>query len=81
MTLYEFNSLDLKYKIGVTLHQAIFLDNYINADVRINCYALDLFFVELVYDSNFIKIIEVRSFKYGIQLDKYSIDLDKLISN
>ena len=79
MTLYEFNSLDLKYKIGVTLNQATFLDNYINGDVRINCYALDLFFIELVYDANFNQIAEVRSFKHGRHLDKYSADLSKLI--
>ena len=79
MTLYEFNSLDLKYKIGVTLNQATFLDNYIKDDVRINIYALDLFFIELVYDSNFNQITEVRSFKHGRHLDKYSTDLSKLI--
>ena len=81
MTLYEFNSLDLKYKIGVTLNQATFLDNYINDDVRINCYALDLFFIELIYDANFNQITEVRSFKYGRHLDKYSINLEKFLAD
>ena len=80
MTLYEFNSLDLKYKIDVTLNQATFLDNYIKDDVRINIYALDLFFIELVYDSNFYQITEVRSFKHGRHLNKYSTDLSKFIS-
>ena len=81
MTLYEFNSLDLKYKIGVTLNQAIFLDNYIKDDFRINIYALDLFFIELVYDSNFNQITEVRSFKNGRHLNKYSIDLEKFLAD
>ncbi len=27
-----------------------FLDNYITKDIRINCYAIDKFFVEVVYD-------------------------------
>ena len=80
MTLYEFNLLELKYKIGVTLNQATFLDNYINDDVRINIYALDLFFIELIYDANFSQITEVRSFKHVRHLDKYSADLDKFIS-
>jgi len=27
-----------------------FLDNYITKDIKINCYAIDKFFVEVVYD-------------------------------
>ena len=38
----------------------------------INCYAIDRFFVEVVYDGEQNVIIEVRSFKYGHSLDKYS---------
>ena len=28
-----------------------FLDNYITQDIKINCYAIDKFFVEVVYDA------------------------------
>ncbi len=35
-------------------------------------YAVDKFFVEVVYDGGFNAITEVRSFKYGRSLDKYS---------
>ena len=49
-----------------------FLDNYITKDIRINCYAIDKFFVEVVYDSEHNTITEVRSFKYGHSLDKYA---------
>jgi hypothetical protein len=54
-----------------------FLDNYITKAIRINCYAIDKFFVEVVYDSEHNTITEVRSFKTGKTLDKYSIDLSK----
>ena len=49
-----------------------FLDNYITKDIRINCYAIDKFFVEVVYDGKHNVITEVRSFKYGHSLDKYA---------
>jgi hypothetical protein len=41
-------------------------------DIRINCYAIDRFFVEVVYDGKHNVITEVRSFKTGHSLDKYS---------
>ena len=34
-----------------------------------------MFFVEVVYDAEHNPITEVRSFKYGHSLDKYSKDL------
>ena len=49
-----------------------FLDNYITKDIKINCYAIDKFFVEVVYDAIHNVITEVRSFKYGHELDKYA---------
>lgn len=42
---------------------------------KCNCYALDKFFVELVYDSEQNAITEFRSFKSGYILDKYAQDL------
>ena len=47
-----------------------FLDNYITKDVGINCYVIDKFFVEVVFDAEHNVIREVRSFKYGHSLDK-----------
>ncbi len=72
MTLYEFNSLTLEEKQATVWDKGTFLDNYITKDIRINCYAIDKFFVEVVYDGKFNTITEVRSFKYGHSLDKYS---------
>ena len=53
-----------------------FLDNYITKDIRISCYAIDTFFVEVVYDAEHNTITEVRSFKYGVHLDKYTNHID-----
>ena len=50
----------------------ILLYNYITQDIRINCYAIDKFFVEVGYDGKQNVITEVKSFKYGHSLDKYS---------
>jgi hypothetical protein len=77
LTLDEFDLLEKKYKIGVTLNQAVFLDHYISKLDRINIYALDLFFVELIYDINYFHIKDVRCFKYGKELDKYVYDFNK----
>jgi hypothetical protein len=41
----------------------------------LSCYAVDMFFVELVYDVDKNKIVEGRSFKSGWCLDKYSPNL------
>ena len=72
MTLYEFNILTLEEKQATVWDKGTFLDNYITKDIRINCYAIDKFFVEVVYDGKHNVITEVRSFKYGHSLDKYS---------
>ena len=72
MTLYEFNRLELNERMEAVNQYGTFLDNYITQDIRINCYAIDKFFVEVVYDTEHNTITEVRSFKYGHSLDKYS---------
>ena len=72
MTLYEFNSLTLEEKQATVWDKGTFLDNYITEDIRINCYAIDRFFVEVVYDAEHNTITEIRSFKSGYSLDKYS---------
>jgi len=75
MTLYEFNVLTLEEKQATVWKKGAFLDNYVTEDIRINCYAIDKFFVEVVYDGEHNVITEVRSFKSGHSLDKYSAKL------
>jgi len=72
MTLYLFNRLELNERMEAVNQCGTFLDNYITKDIRINCYAIDKFFVEVVYDAEHNTITEVRSFKYGHSLDKYA---------
>ena len=72
MTLYDFNKLTLEEKKATVWDKGTFLDDYITEDIRINFYAIDKFFVEVVYDSEHNFITEVRSFKYGHSLDRYS---------
>ena len=76
MTLQEFNVLSFEEKYSTVIEQGIFLDNYITEDIRINCYAIDKFFVEVVYDGEQNVVTEVRSFKYGHSLDKYAPKID-----
>ena len=44
--------------------------------IKLKCYAIDKFFVEVVYDAQHNVITEVRSFKYGHSLNKYASRLD-----
>lgn len=75
MTLYEFNALELNERMEAVNQYGTFLDNYIGNGERCNCYAIDKFFVEVVYDSVHNTITEIRSFKSGHSLDKYSAKL------
>jgi hypothetical protein len=72
MTLYEFNRLSLKDRQSTVWDKGMFLDNYITNDVKINCYAIDKFFVEVHYNPEHNTITDVTAFKTGKNLDKYS---------
>ena len=72
MTLYNFNKLSLEDKQAVLWKDGQFLDNHITDKEKCNVYALGKFFVEVVYDPENNTIIEVRCFKTGHLLDKYS---------
>ena len=74
MTLYNFNKLSLEEQQAVLWREGHFLDNHITDKEKCNCYALGKFFVEVVYDAKHNVITELRSFKSGHLLDKYSID-------
>ena len=61
MTLYEFNVLTLEEKQATTWKHGTFLENYITEDIRIGCYAIDKFFVEVIYDEIFTQVLIVCS--------------------
>ena len=50
MTLYEFKVLTLEEKQAVVWDKGVFLDNHITTKEKCNCYAIDKFFVEVVYN-------------------------------
>lgn len=72
MTLYEFNLLDHTKQLETIYNDATFLDNHITKDARCNLYALGKFFVEITYNSDLNKVTDIKSFKTGYLLDKYS---------
>ena len=72
MTLYEFNLLDINNRMEAVNQNGTFIDNHITKKERCNLYAIDMFFVEITYDSDSNSITEINSFKSGILLDKYS---------
>jgi hypothetical protein len=76
MKLYYFNKLSLEEQQAVLWRDGEFLDNHITEQEKCNVYALFKFFIEVVYDAVHNTITEVRSFKYGHSLDKYSSKLD-----
>jgi len=72
MTLYEFNLLDINNQMETINQQGVYLDNHITKDEKFNLYAINMFFVEVCYNSIENKISGIKSFKSGHLLDKYS---------
>ena len=74
MTLYEFNTLSFKDKQAAVWEQGSFIENKSVERGRLehlSLYGIDKFFVELVYNRDTNKIVEVLSFKTGKYLEKY----------
>ena len=76
MTLYEFNILDLNGCMEAVNQYGTFIDNHVTNTERCNLYAVNMFFCEVVYNSEYNTITEIRSFKTGYLLDKYSVNFD-----
>ena len=76
MTLYKFNKLEINGRMEIVNQCGIFLDNFVTKKERINCYAVNKFFIEVLYNEETNTITEVKSFKTGKNLDKYSWSLD-----
>lgn len=71
MKLNEFESLGYDEKLFYIVDKGTFVDNYITEEVRINCYSLFNFFVELEYDPVLNRLVNIKSFNSGAELDKY----------
>jgi hypothetical protein len=72
MTLYNFNVLELNEKMQVVNQQGKYLDNFLTEKLNFNLYALDMFFVEVEYNKRLNQISNIKSFKDGYLLDRYS---------
>jgi hypothetical protein len=71
MTLYEFNLLDINNQMETVNKQGVYLDNHITKDEKFNLYSINMFFVEVCYNSLENKISGIKSFKSGNLLDRY----------
>ncbi len=78
MTLDDFNNLDFFDKLKLVWGKGIFADTYITKNEYIKCYAVNMFFVEVVYDSNQKEIIDIRPFVTGHSLDKYVVNFNRV---
>lgn len=75
MTLYEFNVLNLNNKMEHVYKKGMYLDTISENNYRYLLYAVNMFFVEVVYNVVSNKIEKLNSFKTGDIMNKYSIDL------
>ena len=82
MTLYDFNILSFEDKQAAVWEYGSFIENkpVENGTLEyLSLYGIDKFYVELVYNIDTNKIVEVSSFKTGKYLDKYLPNLNTKI--
>lgn len=72
MGIYEFNILSFKEKGNTVFNQGSFVDVVIEGNLKYALYALDMFWVEVVYNVPENKIADIRSFITGNTLNRYS---------
>ena len=71
MTLYEFLTLSEDEQFNTVWSKGVFVEQHIENEIAINLYSINNFFVEVYYDRKANKIIDKKTFKQGILLDKY----------
>ena len=62
MTLYEFKMLDRIQQYEVTFKHGTFIGYHLEIEKRFALYLIDKFFVEIEYDIECNKIINIQSF-------------------
>jgi len=72
ITLYEFLVLPDQEQYDIIFNIGEFLDVSLEENKRFVLYAVDLFFVEVEYNSIENRIVNKRAFVSGEILDKYS---------
>ena len=72
ITLYEFKQLPEQEQYNITFNKGTFLDYLTKGNKKLVLYAVDLFFVELEYNTTTNQILKLTIFKTGKELFKYS---------
>lgn len=72
LTLYEFRRLPEQEQYKITFNYGTFIDYLERKNKKLVLYAVDLFFVELEYNTTTNKILKLTTFKTGKKLFKYS---------
>lgn len=72
MTLYEYKMLSEDEQYDAVFSKGKFLDIHIDGSTKYVLYALDMFFVEVIWDNEKDEIIGIGQFREGESLDKYS---------
>ena len=75
MTLYDFLILPIDSKYEVVWDEGIHIETYTGYDKIYQLYALNDFFVEIIYDPKTNKIVDHLAFKQGEHLEKYLPEL------
>lgn len=71
MKLYEFIALSEEEQFNTIWNLGTHVDTHINENIAINLYSINEFYVEVYYDRIANKIIDKKSFKQGVLLEKY----------
>lgn len=72
MTLYEYKMLSEDEQYDTVFAKGKFLDIHIDGNTKYVLYAIDMFFVEVIWDNEKDEIIGKGQFKEGDSLNKYS---------
>lgn len=72
MTLYEYKMLSEDEEYNTVFDKGKFLDIVIEGSSKYVLYAIDKFFVEVIWDEEKDEIISKGVFKEGNSLDRYS---------
>ena len=72
MTLCEYKMYSEDEQYEPVFSKGKFLDIYLRGNTKYVLYAIDMFFVEVIWDNEKDEIIGLGQFKEGDSLDKYS---------
>jgi len=75
MTLYQFKTLDEEEQYNTVWNNGVFIAVRISKEDKFLLYQIDGFYVELKYDVNINKIVELRSFGNVSRLEPYLINI------